>query len=81
MKFCTTTYNVTFPLSVKIDVKGSHCHPLYAWLTAAENGYPGEIQWNFEKFLISRAGQVIGRYPSGTKAEDPGLLQDIATQL
>lgn len=81
MKFCTTTYNVTFPLSAKVDVKGANAHPLYAWLTAAENGHPGDIQWNFEKFLINRAGQVVGRYPSGTKAEDSGLLTDIASQL
>ena len=81
MKFCTTTYNVTFPLSAKLNVKGPDAHPLYAWLTAAENGHPGEIQWNFEKFLISRAGQVVGRYPSGTKAEDGGLLTDVAAQL
>jgi len=81
MKFCTTTYNVTFPLSVKIDVKGPNCHSLYAWLTAAENGCAGEVQWNFEKFLISRNGAVVGRYPSGTKAEDNGLLQEIAAQL
>jgi glutathione peroxidase len=81
MKFCTTTYNVTFPLSAKIDVKGPHCHPLYAWLTAEANGHGGEIQWNFEKFLISRGGAVVGRYPSGTKPEDNGLLQEIAAQL
>ncbi|NJO13048.1 MAG: glutathione peroxidase [Gammaproteobacteria bacterium] len=81
MKFCATTYNVTFPLSAKIDVKGPHQHPLYAWLTDETNGRAGEIQWNFEKFLISRAGRVVGRYPSGTKAEDNGLLQEIAGQL
>lgn len=81
MKFCTTTYNVTFPLSAKIDVKGPQQDPLYAWLTAEENGHPGEVQWNFEKFLISRNGRVIARYPSGTKAEDVGLLQEIAAQL
>lgn len=81
MKFCTTTYNVTFPLSAKVDVKGAACHPLFAWLTAAENGFGGEIQWNFEKFLISRTGRVVGRYPSGTKPEDNGLLQEIAAQL
>ena len=81
MKFCTTTYNVTFPLSAKIEVKGPGRHPLYAWLTAQENGHPGDIQWNFEKFLISRTGTVVGRYPSGTKAEDNGLLQEIAAQL
>jgi glutathione peroxidase len=81
MKFCTTTYNVTFPLSAKLQVKGPSQHPLYAWLTDEGNGYAGEIQWNFEKFLISRAGTVVGRYPSGTKAEDNGLLQEIAAQL
>jgi glutathione peroxidase len=81
MKFCTTTYNVTFPLSAKIDVKGPQCHPLFAWLTSEANGHGGEIQWNFEKFLISRSGAVVGRYPSGTKPEDNGLLQEIAAQL
>lgn len=81
MKFCTTTYHVTFPLSAKIDVKGPGIHPLYAWLTAEENGHAGEIQWNFEKFLISRGGAVVGRYPSGTKAEDNGMLLEIAAQL
>jgi glutathione peroxidase len=81
MKFCTTTYNVTFPLSAKIDVKGPQRHPLYAWLTAAEAGFPGEIQWNFEKFLINRAGAVVARYPSGVKADDVGLLQQIAAEL
>jgi glutathione peroxidase len=81
MQFCTTTYNVTFPLATKIDVNGAQRHPLYEWLTASANGFPGDIQWNFEKFLISRDGRVVARYPSGTKPEDNGLLQDIAGLL
>ena len=81
IQFCTTTYNVTFPLSAKIDVNGPDRHPLYAWLTAPEQGHPGDIQWNFEKFLIDRAGRVVARYPSGTKPEDNGLIQDIAGVL
>lgn len=81
MQFCTTTYNVTFPLSAKIEVNGPGRHPLYAWLTAPANGYAGDIEWNFEKFLISRDGRLVGRYPSGTKPEDNGLLQDIAAQI
>jgi glutathione peroxidase len=81
IKFCTTSYNVTFPLSAKIDVNGPNRHPLYAWLTAAENGFPGDIEWNFEKFLIDRNGRIIGRYPSGTKPEDNGLLEEIARVL
>jgi glutathione peroxidase len=81
MRFCTINYNVTFPLSAKIEVNGANRHPLYAWLTAPENGYAGDLQWNFEKFLIDRSGKLIGRYPSGTKPEDNGLLQEIATAL
>lgn len=81
MRFCTITYNVTFPLSAKIEVNGANRHPLFAWLTAPENGFGGDVQWNFEKFLIDREGRLIGRYPSGTKPEDNGLLQEIAQVL
>ena len=81
IQFCTTTYHVTFPLAAKIDVNGTHRHPLYEWLTAPANGFPGDIQWNFEKFLIARDGRVVQRYPSGTKPEDNGLLHDIASHL
>jgi glutathione peroxidase len=76
--FCATTYGVSFPLAAKLDVKGPGQHPLFAWLTAAGNGFPGEVEWNFEKFLISPAGRVVARYPSGTDPRDTGLLQDLA---
>jgi glutathione peroxidase len=81
MRFCTINYNVTFPLSAKIDVNGANRHPLYAWLTGPENGFAGDVQWNFEKFLIDRQGKLIARYPSGTKPEDNGMLQEIAQVL
>ena len=81
MRFCTINYNVTFPLSAKLEVNGANRHPLFAWLTAPENGFAGDLQWNFEKFLIDRNGKLIGRYPSGTKPEDNGLMQEIATAL
>jgi glutathione peroxidase len=80
-EFCTTRYDVSFPLSAKIEVNGPGRHPLYEWLTAPASGHPGDIQWNFEKFLIGRDGRVIGRYPSGTKPEDNGLRTDIAEAL
>jgi glutathione peroxidase len=80
-QFCRVRYGVTFPLSRKIDVNGAQRHPLYAWLTSAENGCPGNIRWNFEKFLIGADGKVRARYPSGTAPEDKGLLQDIADAL
>jgi glutathione peroxidase len=79
--FCEGVFGVTFPLSAKIEVNGPHRDPLYAWLTAPENGFPGDIGWNFEKFLIDRGGRVLSRYPSGTKPTDPTLLQDIANAL
>jgi glutathione peroxidase len=79
--FCSLTYGVSFLLSAKIDVNGPHRHALYAWLTAKENGFPGDIGWNFEKFLIARDGRVVSRYPSGMKPTDPTFLQDLADVL
>jgi glutathione peroxidase len=79
--FCSVNYGVTFPLAAKIDVNGANRHPLYAWLTAPDNGYPGDIGWNFEKFLIDRDGRLSRRYPSATKPTDPNLLQDLAAIL
>jgi len=79
--FCSTTYGVTFPLSAKLEVNGSGRDPLYAWLTDPMNGFPGDIEWNFEKFLIGRDGKVLKRYPPTVKPEDKGLMQDIADAL
>ena len=72
---------MSFPLSAKLDVNGATRHPLYAWLTDPGNGHPGDIEWNFEKFLIGRNGQVLNRYPPNVKPEDKGLMQDIADAL
>ena len=80
-EFCSTRYDVTFPLSSKLEVNGPARSPLYEWLTAPENGHPGAVQWNFEKFLIGRDGRVIARYPSGTRPDDNGLMGDIAAAL
>ena len=80
-EFCQLRYGVTFPLSGKIEVNGAGRHPLYAWLTSRENGFPGDIRWNFEKFLIGRDGNPRGRYASDTEPEDAGLRQDIAEAL
>jgi glutathione peroxidase len=79
--FCSATYGVTFPMSAKLEVNGAGRHPLYAWLTDAANGHPGEIQWNFEKFLIGRDGRLLKRYAPTTKPRDNGLMQDIADAL
>ena len=79
--FCSTTYGVTFPMSAKLDVNGVGRHPLYVWLTDPANGHPGDIQWNFEKFLIGRDGRLLKRYAPTTKPRDNGLMQDIADAL
>ena len=79
--FCSATYGVTFPMSAKLEVNGTGRHPLYAWLTDPANGNPGDIQWNFEKFLIGRDGRLLKRYAPTTKPRDNGLMQDIADAL
>ena len=62
--FCSTTYGVTFPLTEKVDVNGDERHPLYELLTetADSEGKAGDIQWNFEKFLVSPDGKVVARF-------------------
>ena len=77
-QFCQANYDVRFPLTRKIDVNGPGRHPLYHWLTSE---FPGDIEWNFEKFLIGRDGRVVKRYPPATRPDDRGLLQDIADLL
>lgn len=81
VQFCSATYDVTFPLSAKLDVNGASRHALYRFLTSPDTGVAGDIAWNFEKFLIGRDGTVIRRYPPPTTAQDKALLQDIADAL
>ena len=81
LDFCQTNYAVSFPLTQKIDVNGDARHPIYEWLTSDANGFPGDIEWNFEKFLIDRNGKPVKRYPPATTPEDAGLLQDISDVL
>ncbi|MGH8267512.1 MAG: glutathione peroxidase [Steroidobacteraceae bacterium] len=79
--FCRTTYEVSFPLSAKLDVNGANRHPVYQFLTSPDTGIAGDISWNFEKFLIARDGRVLRRYPPQTTPQDRGLMQDIAEAL
>ena len=79
--FCETNYGVTFPLAGKLEVNGAGRAPLYAWLTDAGNGFGGDIEWNFEKFLIGRDGRIVRRYPPTVPPGDKGLMQDIADTL
>ncbi len=61
--FCERQYRVTFPVFSKISVKGGDIHPLYQYLTT-ESGFPGDIKWNFNKFLIDPSGKVVARFDS-----------------
>lgn len=60
--FCSTKFNVSFPLTSKIDVNGANRHPLYEFLAGKDARFPGDITWNFEKFLIGRQGEVLQRF-------------------
>ncbi len=81
--FCSATYGVTFPMYEKIDVNGSGRHPLYEQLTAVPDadGSAGDIQWNFEKFLVSPTGEVVGRFRPRTEPQDPQLVAALEAQL
>jgi glutathione peroxidase len=82
-EFCSTTYGVTFPMFEKIDVNGDDRHPLYEDLTATPDaeGAAGDIQWNFEKFLVSPDGEVIQRFRPMTAPDDPAVIAAIEANL
>src|SRR6202023_66160 len=74
--FCSTNYGVTFPLTEKVDVNGFQRHPLYQQLTEAPDaeGKAGDIQWNFEKFLVSPTGDIVARFRPTTEPESPEVV-------
>jgi glutathione peroxidase len=81
--FCSATYGVSFPMFAKLKVRGRDQHPLYAELTKTEdgNGKAGGVKWNFEKFLINRDGEVVGRFRSKVTPDDPTVLSAIESAL
>lgn len=81
--FCSTTYGVTFPLLAKADVNGDDRHPLYAELTRAvdADGNAGDVQWNFEKFLVAPDGEVVNRFRPRTEPDAPEVIGAIEALL
>ena len=77
--FCSTKFNVTFPMTRKVDVKGPGAHPLYRWLTAETGGAP--IGWNFEKFVVGKDGRVGKRLGSGATPEGREVRAALAAAL
>jgi glutathione peroxidase len=82
-EFCSTNYGVSFPLFEKIDVNGAGRHPIYSELAQKEDaeGAAGDIQWNFEKFLVSPSGEVVGRFRPRIDPNDPALVGAIEANL
>jgi glutathione peroxidase len=81
--FCSTTYGTTFPLTAKFDVNGRSRHSLYAWLTSTPDvdGRAGEVEWNFEKFLVSPSDQVLARFRPAVEPEDGRVIEAIEHAL
>ena len=81
--FCSTNYGVTFPLLEKTDVNGLGRHPLYTELTKAvdSDGQAGDIQWNFEKFLVAPDGEVVNRFRPRTEPDAPEVISAIEAVL
>ena len=79
--FCSTHYDVTFPLFDKLEVNGAQRHPLYAWLAGGSSPVAGDIRWNFTKFLIGRDGKILKRFDSKVKPDSPEMVQAIEAAL
>ena len=81
--FCSTNYGVTFPMSEKVEVNGAERHALYQALTqiADDEGHSGDIRWNFEKFLVSRDGEVVSRFKPQVTPDSAEVMAAIKAQL
>lgn len=80
-QFCTKNYNVSFPMFDKIDVKGAGQHPLYRALSGQESPFPGDVRWNFGKFLVGRDGRILKRIEPGVKPESEEVVKAIEAAL
>jgi glutathione peroxidase len=80
-QFCTADYSVTFPMFDKLHVKGSEQHPLYAALTGKEAPFPGDVGWNFGKFLIGKDGKIVKRFDSKVTPESAEVTAAVEEAL
>jgi glutathione peroxidase len=78
-QFCSATYGVSFPMFAKVKVRGRGQHPLYRELTKVPdgNGKAGNVKWNFEKFLVNREGEIVGRFRTKMTPDDPAIVSAI----
>jgi glutathione peroxidase len=78
--FCTSMYHITFPMFAIGDVNGAAQQPVYKWIHA-QPGYERDVQWNFEKFIVSRHGQIVMRVENGTPPNDPAAVATLEAEL
>jgi glutathione peroxidase len=80
-KFCSSRFEVTFPLTSKVSAKGKSAHPLFVALTGKEAGHPGPVSWNFNKFLVGPDGKLLARFDSSVAPESAELQAAIEKVL
>jgi glutathione peroxidase len=80
-QFCQRTYGVSFPMFAKISVRGGSMHPLYAELTSQPAPVGGPVLWNFQKYLVDRAGNVVAKFSTETEPDDPQIVAAIEQLL
>lgn len=80
-EFCETKYRVTFPMMAKLHVKGPEQHPLYKALSGPDSPFPGDVKWNFGKFLIGRDGKILARFEPREKPDSEKIAQAIEAAL
>src|SRR5215510_2687312 len=80
-QFCSSKYDVTFPLFDKLDVKGANQHPLYVALSGKDSPFPGDVKWNFGKFLVGRDGKIIKRFEPKVKPDDKEVTEAIEAAI
>ena len=79
--FCKSNYGVEFPMFSKVRVLGADAHPVYAYLTSLPEPVGGPVEWNFQKYLVDRNGDVVARFESETEPDDPALVAEIERLL
>lgn len=79
--FCSSKYQVSFPMFDKLHVKGAEQHPLYTALSGKDSPFPGDTKWNFGKFLIGKNGEILKRFEPKTTPDDPAVIEAIEAAL
>ena len=80
-EFCSLKFHVSFPMFDKLDVNGEHRHPLYVALAGKDSPFPGDIGWNFAKFIVGRDGRIIHRFSPKVKPDDPEVMAALEAAL